>query len=71
MSLTKDEAQGVARLFIRDYPGALELAYKFRENTAELYSPRAGEVPQGMKGGYIPKETAHASRSYRGRVEPA
>jgi putative DNA primase/helicase len=69
MSLTKDEAQGVARLFIRDYPGALELAYKFRENTAELYGPRAGEVPQGMKGGYIPKETAHAGRMYRGRVE--
>ena len=69
MPLTKDEAQGVARLFIRDYPGALELAYKFRDNTAELYGHRAAEVPQDMKGGYIPKETAHAGRTYRGRVE--
>jgi antirestriction protein ArdC/phage/plasmid primase-like uncharacterized protein len=69
MPLTKNEAQGVARLFIRDYPGALELAYKFRDNTTELYGPRAGEVPPGMKGGYIPKETAHAGRTYRGRVE--
>ena len=69
MPLTKDEAQGVVRLFTRDYPGALELAYKFRNNTTELYGPRASEVPPGMKGGYISKETAHAGRRYRGRVE--
>ena len=69
MALTRDEAQGVARLFIRDYPGALELAYNFRDNTAELYGPRAGEVPPDMKGGYIPQQTAHAGRTYRGRVE--
>lgn len=69
MPLTKEEAQGVARLFIRDYPGALELAYRFRDTTTELYGPRAGEVPQGMKGGYVPKETPHAGRTYRGRVE--
>lgn len=69
MPLTKEEAQGVARLFIRDYPGALELAYRFRDTITELYGPRAGEVPQGMKGGYVPKETPHAGRTYRGRVE--
>ena len=69
MALTKEEAQGVARLFIRDYPSALELAYKFRDTTTELYGPRAKEVPQGMKGGYLPKETLHAGRVYRGRVE--
>jgi hypothetical protein len=69
MALTKEEAQGVTRLFIKDYPGALELAYKFRDNTAELYGPRAAEVPSNMKGGYISKETEHAGRTYRGRVE--
>ncbi len=69
MPLTKDEAQEVTRQFIRDYPGGLELAYKFRDNTTELYGPRASEVPQDMKGGYIPKETQHAGRTYRGRIE--
>jgi hypothetical protein len=69
MPMTKEEAHGVARLFIRDYPGALELAYKFRENTTELYGSRASEVPQSMKGGYIPKETTYAGRTYLGRVE--
>jgi len=70
MAMTKAEAEGVARLFLTDYPGALELAYKFRENTAQLYGPRAGEVPQDMKGGYLPKETiAPNGRTYRGRVD--
>lgn len=69
MALTKDEAQGVTRLFIKDYPGALELAYKFRDNTVELYGARAGEVPSNMKGGYISTVTEHAGRTYRGRVE--
>lgn len=41
MPITKAEAQGVTRAFVRDYPGALELAYKFREDAAELYGPRA------------------------------
>lgn len=35
MAMTKAEAEGVARLFLTDYPGALELAYKFRDNTAQ------------------------------------
>ena len=69
MPITKAEAQEVTRAFVRDYPGALELAYKFREDAAELYGPRAAEVPQDMKGGYVPKETQHAGRAYRGRVD--
>ena len=69
MPITKAEAQGVTRAFVRDYPGALELAYKFREDAAELYGPRAAEVPADMKGGYVPKETMHAGRAYRGRVD--
>ena len=69
MPITKAEAQGVTRAFVRDYPGALELAYKFREDAAELYGPRAAEVPADMKGGYVPKETLHAGRAYRGRVD--
>ncbi|MBV6885854.1 DUF1738 domain-containing protein [Xanthomonas euvesicatoria] len=69
MPITKAEAQGVTRAFVRDYPGALELAYKFREDPAELYGPRAAEVPADMKGGYVPKETLHAGRAYRGRVD--
>ena len=30
---------------------------------------RAAEVPADMKGGYLPKETMHAGRAYRGRVD--
>ena len=45
------------------------MAYKFREDAAELYGPRAAELPPDMKGGYVPKETMHAGRAYRGRVE--
>jgi hypothetical protein len=48
--------------FVRDYPGALELAYRFRENTGELYGQRAAEVPADLKGGYVPKETIHNGR---------
>ena len=69
MPVTKAEAQSVARAFVRDYPGALELAYKFRKDTAELYGPQAAEVPADMKGGYLSKETMHAGRAYRGRVD--
>ncbi len=69
MPLTKGEAQGVTRTFIRDYPGAIELAYRFRDTVAELYGSRTDEVPPGMKGGYISQETLHASGMYRGRVE--
>lgn len=69
MPITKADAQGVTRAFVHDYPGALELAYKFREDAAELYGPRAAEVPADMKGGYVPKVTMHAGRAYRGRVD--
>jgi hypothetical protein len=67
--ITKSQAQELTRAFVRDYPGALELAYKFRENTTELYGPRAVEVPAGMKGGYLSQETMHAGRAYKGRVD--
>lgn len=69
MPITKAEAQGVTRAFVRDYPGALDLAYKFREDATELYGPRAAEVPADMKGGYVPKETMHGDRAFRGRVD--
>ncbi|EDB8709740.1 DUF1738 domain-containing protein [Salmonella enterica subsp. enterica serovar Schwarzengrund] len=70
MAMTRAEAEGVTRLFLTDYPGALELAYKFRDNTAQLYGPRAVEVPQDMKGGYLPKETiAPNGHTFRGRVD--
>ncbi len=35
MALTKNEAQDLTRRFVRDYPGALALAYRFRQNTAD------------------------------------
>ena len=50
MAMNRAEAQAVARLFCRDYPGALELAYRFRENASELYGHRAAEVPEDVKG---------------------
>lgn len=69
MPITKAEAQEVTKAFARDYPGALELAYRFRDDTAQLYGPRAPEVPPDMKGGYLSKETVHAGRTFRGRVD--
>ncbi|HDS1573321.1 TPA: DUF1738 domain-containing protein [Stenotrophomonas maltophilia] len=69
MPINQAEAQAVTLAFVRDYPGALELAYRFRENTGELYGPRAAEVPADLKGGYVPKETIHNGRAYRGRVD--
>ncbi|WP_417519310.1 zincin-like metallopeptidase domain-containing protein [Marinobacter sp.] len=69
MALTKSEAQNLTRHFVRDYPGALELAYRFRHNTAELYGRHADKVPASMKGGYVSKETTHNGRVYRGRID--
>lgn len=67
--LSKADAQDLTLRFVRDYPGALELAYRFRQNTTELYGSRADEVPASMKGGYVPKETPHNGRNYRGRID--
>nr|WP_014386461.1 zincin-like metallopeptidase domain-containing protein [Comamonas testosteroni]AEX00590.1 TraC [Comamonas testosteroni] len=69
MPINQPEAQAVTPAFVRDYPGALELAYRFRDNTGELYGHRAAEVPADLKGGYVPKETIHNGRAYRGRVD--
>jgi antirestriction protein ArdC len=69
MGMTRNEAQDLTRRFLRDYPGALELAYRFRQNTAELYGSRSSDVPEGMKAGYISKETQYNGRMYRGRVD--
>jgi len=69
MPISQAEAISVTLGFIRDYPSAIELAYKFREDTFGLYGRHAAKVPQGMKGGYIPQRTIHAGRNYRGRVD--
>jgi putative DNA primase/helicase len=69
MPINQAEAQAVTLAFVRDYPGALDLAYRFRDNTGELYGHRAAEVPADLKGGYVPKETIHNGRAYRGRVD--
>ena len=69
MALTKTEAQDLTCRFVRDYPGALALAYRLRQNTAELYDSRADKVPASMKGGYVPKETTHNGRTYQGRID--
>lgn len=69
MALTKTEAQDLTRRFVRDYPGALALAYRFRQSTTDLYGSRADEVPASMKGGYVPKEAIHNGRTYQGRID--
>lgn len=69
MPISQAEAQAVTLAFVRDYPGALELAYNFRNDTFELYGRRAAEVPANLKGGYVPKATIHNGRAYRGRVD--
>ncbi|ABM44348.1 MULTISPECIES: zincin-like metallopeptidase domain-containing protein [Burkholderiales] len=69
MPIIQAEAQAATLAFTRDYPGALELIYHFRESTGELYGHRAAEVPADLKGGYLSKEQIHNGRSYRGRVD--
>lgn len=69
MPMTKADAEDITRRFLRDYPGALALAYRFRADVATLYPGRASEVPDNMKGGYISKETYHRGRVYQGRVD--
>lgn len=69
MALTVAEARRIAWIFIRAYPSASNLAYKFRYNTSELYEHRSSEVPVTMKGGYIPRRTEHNGRIYDGRVD--
>jgi hypothetical protein len=36
MIFSKDEAKRLTLDFINDYPGAVELAYRFRKDTDEL-----------------------------------
>lgn len=69
MPVTREAAQGVTRDFIRDYPGALALAYYFREDTDGLYGSRAGQVPADFLGGYVSQPLEHAGRQYLGRVD--
>lgn len=69
MGMTKPEAEGVTMTFLRAYPGATEVAYKFRESTAELYPGRPDVVPQSMKGGYVSTPTESNGRTYKGRVD--
>ena len=69
MPVTKEEAQGVTRDFIRDDPGALALAYYFREDSTALYGSRAGQVPADFLGGYVSQPLEHAGRQYLGRVD--
>ena len=71
MSLTNAEAQGITNVFLRDYPGALVLGYRFRNTAAELYGERNSLVSPDMKGGYISLPLVHAGRNYLGRVDIA
>jgi len=67
--ITQAEARAVTLAFARDYPGALELLYYFREDVEKLYGYRVAEISSNLKGGYLPKEQIHNGRSYRGRVD--
>ncbi len=69
MGMTKPEAEAVTMTFLRAYPGATEVAYRFRESTAELYPGRPDVVPKSMKGGYLSLPTESNGRTYNGRVD--
>lgn len=69
MSMAKTDAKDVTLRFLRDYPGAMEVAYNFQESTQDLYGRLAAEVPASMKGGYVPKPTEHNGRTYRGKID--
>ncbi|MEJ6003805.1 hypothetical protein [Paucibacter soli] len=69
MTISKEEAQGITRAFVADYPGALELAYYFRSTVSDLYGASAGTLPTNLKGGYLSQATEHQGKMYRGRVD--
>ncbi|MFK4705698.1 hypothetical protein ABIC83_002537 [Roseateles asaccharophilus] len=69
MSISRAEAQLVATSFARQYPGAYQLSYKFRDTVQELYEGRASEVYPKAKGGYINVPVHDGMRTYPGRVD--
>lgn len=69
MPMSKPEAQNVTLGFMRDYSGAMALAYKFGKNTQAIYGALAGGVPESMKGGYLSKPVQHEGRTYKGRID--
>ena len=71
MPITQAEAQAATLAFTRDYPGALELIYHFRESTGELYGHRAAEVPAESPQILVrPGQRRHDQRRLRGVVQP-
>jgi len=67
MPIAIDDARRVTLGFVRDYPGALELAYRFRPGTSQLYGQHSNLA--GFKGAYSSGEVVHNERVYRGRVD--
>lgn len=69
MPITSAEARDTTRAFVREYPGAVHLAFHFRDDVVSLYGSQSRGVPSTIKGGYLPKPTQHQGRTYRGRVD--
>jgi hypothetical protein len=67
--VTLAEAKVITADFAREYRGALNLAYQFRDTAQELYGPRASGLPQDARGGYVCRDTTVAGRVYPGRVD--
>lgn len=71
MSMTRSEAEGLTATFLKAYPVGYNLAFRFRQNTAELYGDKASLVPDTMKGGYTSREIEFQGRTYQGLVDIA
>lgn len=69
MALTNEEAKILTTRFLRDYPVASNIAFKFRNTTAELYGENAYKVPATMKAGYMATEFSFAGRVYQGQID--
>lgn len=69
MPVSKAQAEEVTTAFLKEYPGALALAYYFRPTPVDLYGSYRPGVPQNFKGGYLCGEVDFNGRKYRGRVD--
>ena len=69
MPISRAEAQEVTERFVRDYPGAAALAYRFRSDRYELYGQRGDQLPPQTKGGYSSAPLVFHGRQFNGRVD--
>lgn len=68
MGISVEKARELTVAFTQDYPGALELGFKFRDTPVDLYGDRGVNLP--MMAGYRSKSQAN-SQGLKGTIDVA